>query len=82
MVATGPSTELGKIAGRLSETEEESTPLQRELEQVGKLRDRGDRHRGRGLADDPADRGDRSASGLIAVLLLAVSLAVAAVPGG
>ena len=49
VVATGPSTELGKIAGRLSETEEESTPLQRELEQVGKLLDRGDRHRGRGL---------------------------------
>ena len=83
VVATGPATELGKIAGRLSETEEESTPLQRELEQVGKAL---------GIAVIAIavvvsatillTEGIRSVSGLIAVLLLAVSLAVAAVPEG
>ena len=83
VVATGAATELGKIAGRLSETEEESTPLQRELEQVGKAL---------GIAVIAIavvvsltillTEGIRSVSGLIAVLLLAVSLAVAAVPEG
>jgi len=83
VVATGPATELGKIAGRLQGAEEESTPLQRELEQVGKLL---------GIAVIAIvvivsatillTEGIRSASGLIAVLLLAVSLAVAAVPEG
>jgi P-type Ca2+ transporter type 2C len=83
VVATGASTELGKIAGRLSETEDESTPLQRELEQVGKAL---------GVAVIAIaivvsatillTEGIRSVSGLIAVLVLAVSLAVAAVPEG
>src|SRR5262249_25366326 len=37
VVATGPATELGKIAGRLAETVSEPTPLQRELDHVGRL---------------------------------------------
>jgi P-type Ca2+ transporter type 2C len=83
VVATGPATELGKIAGRLQETEDETTPLQRELEQVG---------RALGIAVVAITivvaatilltESITSVSGLISVLLLAVSLAVAAVPEG
>jgi Ca2+-transporting ATPase len=83
IVATGSATELGKIAGHLQETEDESTPLQRELEQVGKAL---------GIAVIAITivvsatilltESITSISGLIAVLVLAVSLAVAAVPEG
>ena len=76
VVETGAGTQLGQIAGMLRETKQESTPLQRELSNVGK--------RivyaclaivvivfGIGLA-----RGYEAA----AMLLVAVSLAVAAIP--
>lgn len=36
VVATGPSTEMGKIAEMVQEPEEKETPLQNELRQVGK----------------------------------------------
>lgn len=36
VVATGMQTELGKIAGMLSEVEDEETPLQRNLDKLGK----------------------------------------------
>jgi Ca2+-transporting ATPase len=37
VVATGMQTELGRIAGMLKETPEETTPLQQELDHVGKM---------------------------------------------
>jgi len=83
VVATGAATELGKIAGQLAVTESEPTPLQRELERVGKAL---------GIAviaiavvvsaTIVLTSEVRTLSGLIDVLLLAVSLAVAAVPEG
>lgn len=83
ITATGAQTEIGKIAGTLQRTKEGETPLQKELDQVGRLL---------GviviaiavvmaatifLVDDVS-----SLSDIIEVLLLAVSLAVAAVPEG
>ena len=80
---TGSATELGKIAGHLARVEEEPTPLQKELDRVGKLL---------GIAviaiavivsvTIVLTSGIRTVSGLIDVLVLAVSLAVAAVPEG
>jgi Ca2+-transporting ATPase len=37
VTATGMRTEMGRIAGLLRETPDESTPLQRELDRIGKL---------------------------------------------
>ena len=37
VTATGPATEIGKIAGSLQATEDVATPLQRELDRIGKL---------------------------------------------
>jgi Ca2+-transporting ATPase len=37
VVATGMQTQMGRIAGMLKETKAESTPLQKELDRVGKL---------------------------------------------
>ena len=37
ITATGMDTEMGKIAGVLSDTKEEQTPLQRKLDELGKL---------------------------------------------
>jgi Ca2+-transporting ATPase len=83
VVATGSATELGKIAGRLQEAENETTPLQRELEQVGKML--GIAVIGIAVVVSATillTESITSVSGLVAVLLLAVSLAVAAVPEG
>jgi Ca2+-transporting ATPase len=83
VVATGSHTEIGKIARTLQQTEDQSTPLQRELQKVGRML---------GMAviaiaiviavtillvEDL-----RTLSDVVDVLLLAVSLAVAAVPEG
>jgi len=83
VTATGMATEMGRIAGLLEATEEEPTPLQREIARVGRLL---------GLVvivlavivvgailamSDVED-----ASDAVDVLLVGVSLAVAAVPEG
>src|SRR5215216_5874833 len=83
VTATGMATEMGRIAALLGRTQEERTPLQREVDLVGRTL---------GLAviaiavvvvaailvtSDIQDAGD-----LVQVLLLGVSLAVAAVPEG
>jgi P-type Ca2+ transporter type 2C len=83
VTATGMSTEMGRIAGLLEQAEEEPTPLQREIARVGRTL---------GLAvvgiavvvmgailltSDIED-----ASDAVDVLLVGVSLAVAAVPEG
>jgi len=83
VTATGPATEIGKVAGSLRATEETETPLQKELGRVG---------RRLGLAVIAiavvisatllAVGHVRSPADLVDVLLLAVSLAVAAVPEG
>jgi P-type Ca2+ transporter type 2C len=83
VTATGMSTEMGHIAALLDMTEEERTPLQREVDRIG---------RALGIAviiiatvvvgaivitadiSEPSD--------LVSVLLVGVSLAVAAVPEG
>jgi len=83
VTGTGPDTELGKIARSLQATEETATPLQKELDQVGKLLAVAV------IAIAVAVGATilvveelRSLSDLVDVLLLAVSLAVAAVPEG
>ncbi len=83
VTATGAATELGKIARTLGATGEAATPLQKELDRVGKLL---------GLAVVAIAIAVsvtilllehlRSLTDLVDVLLLAVSLAVAAVPEG
>jgi Ca2+-transporting ATPase len=83
VTATGPATELGRIAGTLRATEEVETPLQRELDRVG-------RRLGVAVvaiavamsATILLAQEVRSASDLVRVLLIGVSLAVAAVPEG
>jgi Ca2+-transporting ATPase len=83
VVATGPATEIGKIAGSLQEAEDDPTPLQQELDRVGKLL---------GIvvisiavvmsATLIFVSGVRGLADLVDVLILGVSLAVAAVPEG
>ncbi|MCE3270620.1 MAG: ATPase, P-type (transporting), superfamily, subfamily, partial [Ramlibacter sp.] len=83
VTATGMATQMGAIAQMLEATEEEPTPLQRELARMGRMM---------GIAVMVIAlvvvatillvSDIRSASDLIAVLLLGVSLAVAAVPEG
>ena len=83
VVATGMQSEMGRVAGMLDSTTTETTPLQRELDHVGKV-----------LAVVVVAiavtmiaaivlvHHVRGAAALIDVLLLGVALAVAAVPEG
>ncbi|MBC8077128.1 MAG: HAD-IC family P-type ATPase, partial [Chloroflexales bacterium] len=83
VTATGQHSEIGKIAGSLSETEAEATPLQKELATVGRLL---------GIVVIVIAvvmsvtillvNRVQTLSEIVDVLLLAVSLAVAAVPEG
>src|SRR5215203_3468807 len=81
--ATGMHTELGNIAGLLSRTEEQTTPLQKELDRVGKLLG--------GIVIIIAVvvvvtivlvEGIRDPAAILDVLIFGVALAVAAVPEG
>jgi magnesium-transporting ATPase (P-type) len=83
VTATGMATEMGQIAVLLDETEEEQTPLEIEIDRVGRTLGLGVIAIafvvvGTVLALSPP----HSASGYVEVLLLGVSLAVAAVPEG
>lgn len=83
VTSTGMSTEMGRIAQMLEETEGEQTPLQREIAGIGKAL---------GLAVIVIaiviigaiflTSDVRTTSGIVDVLLVGVSLAVAAVPEG
>jgi len=83
VTATGMATELGKIAGMLETVEEPETPLQREIARVARVI---------GIAVVAvaivvigsllAASEVQGAAGLIEVMLIGVSLAVAAVPEG
>lgn len=83
VTATGMQTELGKIAGLLEQEEQGETPLQKQLDTVGKYL---------GLAVVSIAiivaitiigiQQVRSTSALLTVLIYAVSLAVSAVPEG
>jgi Ca2+-transporting ATPase len=83
VVATGMETEMGHIAGMLKATPDETTPLQRELDRVGKIL---------GLvvvviavvmiATIVVVEDVTGFSALFDVLILGVALAVAAVPEG
>lgn len=83
VTATGMRTEMGHIAGMLAQTPEESTPLQRELDRVGRLL-------GMIVVFIAASMIGvillvtevRGLSALFDVLILGVALAVAAVPEG
>ena len=80
---TGMDTEMGKIAGVLAATEDEQTPLQRKLDQLGKA-----------LSwivlgicvfifvFNLFVNGDFTLNGILATFMVAVSLAVAAIPEG
>lgn len=78
VVATGMSTEMGKIAGMLSEIEEEATPLQKRLAQLGKYIAAGCLIICAVVAAVGVLRGEP----FFNMLIIGISLAVAAVPEG
>ena len=89
ITATGMSTEMGKIAGVLSNTKDEQTPLQRKLDELGRLLSK----MVLGICvfifafNLFMARGELTASGhalevVLKTFMEAVSLAVAAIPEG
>ena len=89
ITATGMSTEMGKIAGVLSNTKDEQTPLQRKLDELGRLLSK----MVLGICvfifafNLFIARGELTASGhalevVLKTFMVAVSLAVAAIPEG
>ena len=89
VVATGMDTEMGKIAGALAATQEEQTPLQRKLDELGKLLSK----LVLGICvfifafNLFVARGELSVEGhaltvILETFMVAVSLAVAAIPEG
>ncbi len=80
---TGMDTEMGKIAGALAATADEETPLQRKLDQLGKTLS----WLVLGIcvfifAFNLVMKHDYSISGILSTFMVAVSLAVAAIPEG
>jgi len=80
---TGMDTEMGKIAGALAQAQEEQTPLQKRLDQLGKTLS----YIVLGIcvfifAFNLLMRGDFSLPGILSTFMVAVSLAVAAIPEG
>ncbi len=83
IVATGMDTEMGKIAGALAAAEEEQTPLQRKLDSLGKTLS----FLVLGICVfiflfNLVMKQDYSMSGVLSTFMVAVSLAVAAIPEG
>ena len=80
---TGMATEMGKIADALAQTQEEQTPLQRKLDQLGKTLS----WLVLGIcvfifAFNLIMKGNYSINGILSTFMVAVSLAVAAIPEG
>ena len=80
---TGMDTEMGKIAGVLAATEEEQTPLQRKLDRLGKTLS----YLVLGIcvfifAFNLIMKGNYTLPGILSTFMVAVSLAVAAIPEG
>ncbi len=80
---TGMDTEMGKIAGALAAAKEEETPLQKRLDQLGKILS----YIVLGIcvfifAFNLLMKGDYSITGILGTFMVAVSLAVAAIPEG
>ena len=83
VTATGMATEMGRVARLLAETEEERSPLQREVTRVGRLLGRAVVVIALVVIGTIFLTSDiRSAAEVVDVLLVGVSLAVAAVPEG
>ena len=83
ITATGMDTEMGKIASALAQTQEEQTPLQRKLDQLGKTLS----WLVLGIcvfifAFNLVMKGNYSIGGILETFMVAVSLAVAAIPEG
>ena len=80
---TGMDTEMGKIAGALASAADEETPLQKRLDQLGKTLS----YIVLGIcvfifAFNLLMKGDFSVTGILSTFMVAVSLAVAAIPEG
>lgn len=83
VTATGMATEMGAIAEMLHDTAEEATPLEKEIARVGRMLGIAVLIIAIGVVGTILLMSDiRSAADVIPVLLLGVSLAVAAVPEG
>lgn len=83
VTATGMATEMGAIAEMLHDTAEEATPLEKEIARVGRMLGIAVLIIAIGVVGTIVLISDiRSAADVILVLLLGVSLAVAAVPEG
>lgn len=83
ITSTGMNTEMGKIAGVLSKTEQEETPLQKKLSQLGKMLSKAVL----GICIfififDLIVSGEFTIQSVLKTFMVAVSLAVAAIPEG